>query len=289
MGLLDRLSKDGLDAPVAKQETPAPVQDKPIIQKKSNSVGLLKKSMMASQYDKLDFFEFIQKYNFSLCSYLKPQENFYCITKSLGFDGKSICQSYSTKDFWDGTIKEKNNLYTFEASTTDILPFYQFFSEKLKDKIERLHIFKLDDDSIFILITDKAFTIPQTLIYDLQHTDFDSDFVKAGSSTDEASASNYEITLSEALESFVLSNSKSNQMLINAISEQIFTNLCMYFPKPNVVTKKETGIYNVSTPSSQTVPIELFTAHLQNQIKFVLDNHSELISIELLNNGSQAE
>ena len=288
MGLLDKLSKNGLDTP--KQETSIPVKDKPIIQKKSNSVGLLKKSLMASQYDKLDFFEFIQKYNFSLCSYLKPQNNFYCITKSFGFDGKSICLSYSTKDFWDGTIKEKNNLYTFEAPGTDILPFYQFFSEKLKDKIERLHIFKFDDDSIFVLITDKAFTVPQTLIYDLQHTDFDTVNKNIEASQEQSATSfNYEINLSEAVESFVLSNSKDNEMLINAISEQIFINLCLYFPKPNIVTKKAVGIYNVVIYSSQSVPIELFTAHLQNQIKFVLDNHSELISIELLNNGSQAE
>ena len=288
MGLLDKLSKNGLDTP--KQEPSIPVQDKPIIQKKSNSVGLLKKSLMASQYDKLDFFEFIQKYNFSLFSYLKLQNNFYCITKSFGFDGKSICQSYSTKDFWDGTIKEKNNLYTFEAPGTDILPFYQFFSEKLKDKIERLHIFKFDDDSIFLLITDKAFTVPQTLIYDLQHTDFDN-VSKNADAPQEGSVSsfNYEINLSEAVESFVLSNSKENEMLINAISEQIFINLCLYFPKPNFVTKKALGIYTLVIYSSQSLPIELFTAHLQNQIKFVLDNHSELISIELLNNGSQAE
>lgn len=288
MGLLDKLSKNGLDTP--KQETSIPVKDKPIIQKKSNSVGLLKKSLMASQYDKLDFFEFIQKYNFSLCSYLKPHNNFYCITKSFGFDGKSICLSYSTKDFWDGTIKEKNNLYTFEAPGTDILPFYQFFSEKLKDKIERIHIFKFDDDSIFVLITDKAFTVPQTLIYDLQHTDFDTVNKNIEASQEQSATSfNYEINLSEAVESFVFSNSKDNKMLINAISEQIFINLCLYFPKPNIVTKKAVGIYNVVIYSSQSVPIELFTAHLQNQIKFVLDNHSELISIELLNNGSQAE
>ena len=282
MGLLDKLSKNGLDA---LNQEPLPVVDKPIIQKKSNSVGLLKKSLMASQYDKLDFFEFIQKYSFSLCSYLTLNDNFYCIQKSFGFDGKSICQSYSTKDFWDGTIKEKNNLYTFEAGSTDILPFYQFFSDKLKDKLERLHIYKFDDNSIFVFVTDKSYTIPQTLIYDLQNTNFEGELVTEKSDSEEASSFEYEINLFEAIESFVLANSKTNKLLINAISQQLYINLCIYFPKPDIITKKENGIYILTDYSSQAVPVELFTAHLQNQIKFVLDNHSELISIELLNNS----
>lgn len=287
MGLLDKLSKSGFEAPQEQHSQPA--QDKPIIQKKSNSVGLLKKSMMASQYDKLDFFEFIQKYNFSLCSYLQLKDNSYFITKSFGFDGKSICQSYSSKDFWDGTIKEKNNLYSFHAGTSDILPFYQFFSDKLKDKIELLYIYKFDDDSIFLFVTDKSFTVPQTLIYDLQNTDFAGELKRTPSSGQNGTSFEYEINLFEAIESFVLANSKTNKLLINAISEQLFINLSLYFPKPDLLTKKEIGIYYLKNYCSQALPIELFTAHLQNQIKFVLDNHSELISIELLNNGSQAE
>ena len=194
-------------------------------------------------------------------------------------------QSYSTKDFWDGTIKEKNNLYTFEAGSTDILPFYQFFSDKLKDKLERLHIYKFDDDSIFVFVTDKSYTIPQTLIYDLQNTKFEGELVTEKSDSEEATSFEYEINLFEAIESFVLANSKANKLLINAISQQLYINLCIYFPKPDIITKKENGIYILTDYSSQAVPVELFTAHLQNQIKFVLDNHSELISIELLNNS----
>ena len=281
MGLLSKVSESGLNSSVEEK----PAKDNPQVQKKSNSVGLLKKSLMAGQYDKLDFFEFIQKYNFSLCSFLQLHDGYYCIQKSFGFDGKSICQSYSTKDFWDGTIKEKNNLYTFETNTSDILPFYQFFSDKLKDKIQLLHIYKFDDDSIFIFITDKTFAIPQTLIYDLQNTSFDSDInVNKAQNESEACHFNYEIDLSEALESFVLTNSKTNSFILNAISEQLYLNLCTYFPSPSYVTKSGNGRFNLAYAIPQALPVELLTNHLQHQIKYVLDNHSELISIELLNN-----
>lgn len=281
MGLLQKLSKDGLDQ--AKAESP--VLDKPIIQKKSNSVGLLKKSLMASHYDKLDFFEFIHKYNLSLCSLLKPHDGFYCISKSFGFDGQSICLSYSTKDFWDGTIKDKNNLYTFKTNTSEILPFYQFFSDKLKEKIQLLYLFKFDNDSIFIFISDSNYTISQDFVYDLQNTDFESEFYI---DKDElvSNTFDYEIDLSEAIESFVLSNTKANKLIIEAISEQIYINLITYFPKPSKIQITETGKYKLLYCIPQALPLELLTAHLQNQIKFILDNHSELISIELLNNVS---
>ena len=282
MGLLQKLSNDGLVEP--KQEPP--VLDKQIIQKKSNSVGLLKKSLMASQNGKLDFFEFIQKYNLSLCSLLKPQDGFYCIYKSCGFDGKSICQSYSTKDFWDGTIKDKNNLYTFKTNTTDILPFYQFFSDKLKNKIQLLYLFKFDDDSIFIFITDSDYTISQDFVYDLQNIDFEKDPVQTDGSENNSTVFEYEIDLSEALESFVLTNSKTNKTIIDAISDQIYFNLIKYFPKPSKIQKTGKGKYKLLYCIPQALPVELLTAHLQNEIKFILDNHSELISVELLNNVS---
>ena len=57
MGLLQKLSDSALNTPV-KQE---PVENKPVVIKKSNSVGLLKKSLLAnttSDSRRLDFFEF---------------------------------------------------------------------------------------------------------------------------------------------------------------------------------------------------------------------------------------
>ena len=80
MGLLQKVSAGGMTSTKEEVSTNQIQQ----VQKKSNSVGLLKKSLSVSQNDKLDFFEFIQKYNISLCSLLKLHKGFYNINKSFG-------------------------------------------------------------------------------------------------------------------------------------------------------------------------------------------------------------
>ena len=115
MGLLQKLSDSALNTPV-KQE---PVENKPVVIKKSNSVGLLKKSLLAnttSDSRRLDFFEFTGKYNLEICALLKNENGNYRITNCLGLDGESICLSVSTEDFWEGIIPDAEKLYTFNNS-----------------------------------------------------------------------------------------------------------------------------------------------------------------------------
>ena len=139
MGLLQKLSENGLE-PEKKEE---PVLDKPVVLKKSNAVGLLKKSLLASENRRLDFFEFTGKYNLEMCALLKNQNGTYSITACTGIDGESICLSTSTQDFWAGTISQPNKLiYSYDMSTSDALPFLQFFSSKLKKQIKSFNIIK---------------------------------------------------------------------------------------------------------------------------------------------------
>ena len=278
MGLLQKVSYSGITDSV---ETSAAAKIAPL-EKKSNSVGLLKKSLTVSHNDKLDFFEFIIKYNLSLAAILRPNENFYSIYKSYGFDGKSICLSYSSKDFWDGSLLLKNTLYTFKAGTSEILPYYQFFSEEIKDSIELIHLFKMDDNSIFLFTTDNSYTIPKSFVFDLINLDLEKN--SFDSLIKPQLADNvfiYDIDLSEALESFVLSNSRTNKDIIQAISNQLYVNLVQYFPQPDFLEKISAGKFKLYFSNPEKLPLELFANHLRIQIKETLENHSELIKVNL--------
>ena len=127
MGLLQKLSDTGIEPPA---KEPQPVPDKPVVLKKSNSVGLLKKSLYASENRGLDFFEFTGKYNLEMCAILKNTDGEYRIQNCVGFDGESICLSVSTVDFWEGTINQANKGFSFNTDSSDALPFFQFFSKK---------------------------------------------------------------------------------------------------------------------------------------------------------------
>ena len=284
MGLLQKVSA-GEIAP-EKEEQSAP--ETKVIREKSNSVGLLKKSLIVSQNDKLDFFEFLNKYQFSLCGVLRLEQGAYCVYKSFGLDGKSICLFDSTQDFWDGTLTDKNNLYSFKAGSTEILPFYQFFSQDIKNHLEMLYFYKLEDNSILFFTSSNDYTIPQSLIFDIQNIDFDSETKTDIQSIDMDNNSYflYSIDLTEALESFVITDHvQSDIKIVKAISNELYFNFIKYFARPSAVSMSEIGKYKLAYCSPEVVPEELLYNHLRYQIKKKIDNHSELISIDFYKNA----
>ena len=277
MGLLQKLSDSGLDTP----KEPLPVQDKPVIQKKSNSVGLLKKSLIAgdSSNRRLDFFEFTGKYDLEMCAILKNQDGNYEINNCVGFDGESVCLSVSTADFWNGTIPQNEKLYTFEAASQEALPFFQLFSKKFNDKLKTIQIIKTKNNSIFIICNNKV-NANALFISDLEAventvTDFEEAYkpLKISSFAD-----TFEIDFSEALESFVLSNSKNDIKFSSILLNEIYYNLCINFPEPEQLIYSPKGKFTLYV-TEKDIPVELLYNHLRVECNFVLGNHSELLSV----------
>ena len=266
MGLLDRVSESGLV-----QEKPAPVAvDIPPV-KKSNSVGLLKKSLdIADSKNRLDFFEFINKYDLPLCASFSCNKDIYCIEESFGLDGESICLSISTQDFWAGINQN---------SVKDPLPFYQFFSKKLKDSIENLKVYKKSDGRIFLFSSPDNFG---SFIYS------DIEKIKKSDITFNKKIPENLITIdySEAIESLVISYSKSNEneRLIKALSNELYYNLLKYFPQPDKLYYFDTGIFKLDFYHASDLPLDLLSNHLRYMSEFILGEHSQLMSVKAEDN-----
>ena len=274
MGLLQKLSDTGLEPPVKEQ----PVLDKPVILKKSNSVGLLKKSLQASENRGLDFFEFTGNYNLEMCALLKNTNGEYRIKNCIGFDGESVCLSISTADFWDGTITQSNKSYSYNIDSSDALPFFQFFSNKLKERINTIQIIKTQNNSIF-LICNNTLDVNSNLIADLEavektETDFDS---YSQNITGDFTGS-FNLDFSEALESFVLSNSKNDIEFSKVIINEIYYELCRNFPEPEKIQYSSNGKFTLYVTESG-IPVELLYNHIRVEFSFILANHSELLSV----------
>ncbi len=282
MGLLQKLSENGLEPP--KKEV-LPVEDKPVVLKKSNSVGLLKKSLMASEVHKLDFFEFTGKYNLEICALFKNQEGTYKISNCIGFDGESICLSVSTADFWDGTITQPHKLYSFSANSSEALPFFQFFSKALKEKIYSIQIIKTNDNSI-LLACNAEFKDTSTIFDELEITqNIQIDFNEGNAGVSQNYAASYTLDFSEALESFILSNSKNDIKFTKIILDEIYFNLQKNFPSPDFVEYSPKGKFKLYI--SQLLPVELLYNHIRYENSFILANHSELLSV--VENQSEVE
>ena len=230
MGLLQKLSDSGLD--IVKEEKTA--LDKPVLQVKSNSVGLLRKSLNAnSDYPGLDFFEFAGKYNLEIASILKCRNSSYQIQNCTGYDGESICLSKSSQDFWQGTITKTNTLYSYNAQAPSALPFFQFFSNELKEKIQTINIIKTADNSIFFIF-NKSLVADDAFIKDLKGVENTKvNFEKADNSLPQNISVCLTIDFSEALESFVISNSKNDVTYSKVILEELYYRLCKNFSSPD--------------------------------------------------------
>lgn len=282
MGLLDRLSAAGAQV----KPEPKPAADKTIIQKKSNTVGLLKKSLgvettpvvekvIETPKDRLDFFDFIQKHSIQYAALFTLCNGIYCAEYSAGFDGVSVCQSVSTKDFWDGLALQKFTPYTFNTNNNTIGPLYQFFSSFLKDKIDSICVYRTQDDSIFVFCNF-------SLYEDLKNIGFvDVSFDKQLPANITQS---FSVDFCEAIESFIIANHKSEykDRIFTAFSNALYFRLNTAFNEESGVELIQEGQFKIIIDSPDTIPFELISNHLRLDCSYILNEHSQLLSIKEL-------
>lgn len=288
MGLLQKVS----DSKVVSTKPETTTVTSLPVQQKSNSVGLLKRSLNlsknTSKEDGLDFFEFIQVNNISICSLLiyDTVNDKYVANSSIGLDADSICMSVSTKDFWCGILTQDNYLYTFLNTDNSILPLYQFFSKKLIEKIECLYAVKRTDGIILLFSTQ---TKPQTetIIHDISRIEINPEQKKSYTSASDKYKTQsdyylYELQFSEAVDSFILSKYKSNfsQTFKKTIYENIFYELLQNFPEPSFIGSNSKGKIRIGCCLDHEIPFELLSNHLKFNLSFILNEHSQLLIIE---------
>lgn len=277
MGLLQRVSESGIEQ---KNES-LPVSEEKI-QTKSNSVGLLKKTMLLSQKNRLDFFEFTAKYQINHCSLLYCKDDVFAIKDSVDYDAIAICNSISTKDFWDGTIPEENTSYIFGDEVKQ-LPFNQFLSPSLKKNITQLFIFKISADKIFMWWNYDSSIVENSSFIDELICLKDSD-ISTKINTMLPSGSNaflYKLNISKVLKEIIRIQNKENysDILLKSISTVIYNSLQKFFPYPSCIILDKNYNFRLSLILPETIPDSLLLNHLISNFKPILNFNAELISI----------
>ena len=279
MGLLQRMSDSGISV---KKEMPV-VRKEPE-HKKSNSVGLLKKSLIISNEDELDFFEFLKRYEIKAFSILEPVEGTenYISKRSMGLDVKSVCKSFSTKAFWNGLIKA-GTLYTFYKGNTDILPLYQFFSDKLKDTINIIHIFKRNKGQIFIFIPKENDCSSTLTTEELEKLNFNFEWKPENNNfNSDKGLCTYLLDFSEAIQSAILSEAKNQftDILTKTTEDMLYSEFIKNFSAPSKIEPQGNSKFLVKIFTDEEIPLELFSNHLRLSTSFYLEEHSQLIAVE---------
>lgn len=276
MGLLQKVSVSGVNTSKSVEN---PVTEKQPVKTKSNTVGLLKKTLIINE-DRLDFFKFLEKYSLSIFAVLKCDEQTYCIEKSVGFDGESICKSVSTKDFWEGFISQKQKLCSYSKNNHSIQPLYQFFSQKMQDTLDSIYVLRTIEDDIILAGTKNALA-----------DSFINDAIKALNSedNDKSVASDFsskdfyffKADFTQAVKSFISSNcnaADSSRIQI-ALNNQIYFNLKLNFPSPSYVQLPDSSLFNIACCLKEEIPVELLLVHLRTEYKSILGKDSGLITL----------
>lgn len=260
--------------------------------KKSNYVGLLKKSLLLSLNHGLDFFEFAQKYKIPFFAELKKVNDNFVFCNTYGFDGVSILSSVSSKDFWNGTIKEKNKWYEFSAKRNNLLPFYQFFSFNQKDKINYVYICYFDDEKILMICeTDENESIYcNEIIEDYKKIEYTrkidlTDFKRQKSDI----ITKYTIDFTQTVDDFInrhLSHASYSEHFKNVFENQIHLMLLQNFSKPDFLARKKSFVYNALIFSKQPLDNELIELHIKKSFEEMLDESAQSINITCKGNAS---
>lgn len=274
MGLLQILKEEGI------KEIQFPSPSNISIQKKSNSIGLLKKTLLLKTNNQLDFFDFTQLYKIKYSAIYKEEKNYYKISESFNFDGISIINSISTKDFWDGIIKEKNKIYFFNSNNNSILPLYQFFSFTLKNSFNSIYCIKNSKDEILMICSDdNENKLNKEIIYS-----FNNLLENKKLTIDNISKLEFNnninqkiiINIDEALESFLKENTHNKDFKLVIIKE-IFNRIKTYlYPNP-LISYSENG--QIKAIIDSTIPLQLFNQHLILSLKDLFQKHSQLITV----------
>ena len=267
---------------------------------KSNSVGLLRKIILMDEKNRLDFFDYVNKYKLSQCAILKLRNGFFQISSCFGFDSQSILKSVSTEDFWKGLIPKNNTPYLFTRSDNSIQPLYQFFSETIIDSISSIILYKNNSDVILLassesiekLMKDKAFfkSFNELDTYDVKYA-FSSNpadlFEVSSSKNKYTSFCIFTIELSESINDFMLNNKQNlteaqETHFRQVIFYNVYYTLKKCFPEHRL-EETETTI-KLFIPAEYNLPEKMLTKHLKLLLKEILGESSLKIKITQADN-----
>lgn len=206
------------------------------------SDGLLAKAE-AYRNKNIEFFDWCKKNNFTRCGIYQESDGFYHLTDCAGFDLKTISLSVSTKDFWDGLLKEKKTV-VFKDDT--LLPLMQFFSEKIKGEVRQITVLPFisgGKQAYFLLLGELDAEKEHGIIFDLTKilskenagkTEFDKP-VEEGIALYPASL--FIISAKLAVEKeFSQFQGNLREDLISTAMKNIFHLLSPLFQAPNILT-----------------------------------------------------
>lgn len=244
-------------------------------------IGLLQKANLLLN-ERLAFFDFLQKNNFPNCAILQNKSNFYIIFQSFGFDGDTILRSFSSYDFWQGTLPIQNQIYNFDIGELNINQFFQFFSENQNEKINSLSIFKSKNSEILIFINEN---ISKKILYDFEKLNLEKKITnkkKDFLSLNKNNLLHFTLNLNFCVENFIKSKKINNLYendFSNAIKNEIFNRIFQKFHQDFFIEQTSQKIIFYAL-NNREVSFEQLKKQIFNLVENIIEDNAKNIIIE---------
>ena len=250
------------------------------------SQGLLAK---ATQYDLQvnDFYAWCENQNFSHAALFQRNENTFSIVKAIGLDAETIARSYSSKDFWNGTLKADAGWQSFSKEETEFATFNQFLSEAVCAKAQTLHFIKLEDSILMLVQEDDDFTLSansETVKHDIiqilyahpEPEDLHALESSINKGLQVSNATLFLLSVKSAVDadiSGVTLTDAAHEKILQTIYDEIYRICAQLFQKPNCCVLGKNGELKIAFFAKDEVDEELMHFHIANAL-------SEIISAE---------
>lgn len=249
-------------------------------------MGLLSRATF-SVSSSLSQVEFSKKFNLRRCAIYTKVYGKMIITDCVGFDAATIAKSVSHEDFWNGTIGNDAKWHSYEKD--GLSQFYQFFSDRLKDRIAAVHFFRVSSDVVFMTATFANERIDLPSAEDIQKNlpSFYSETVEKKSNAYEISipdgevASLLEVSLERAVE-YALGDCAPEifkKIFENAVFNTVFNKTVSFFAFPNIVTYDGCGKLKIILFSAIKIDTSLFKTHISHSLESVLGDSSKYVEV----------
>ena len=239
----------------------------------------------------LAFSDFILKYSLKSSAMLEQNDMYYIISQSIDFDAYSIISSNSTCDFWNGICKENNKIYKFSGN--DVSPLLQLFSSKMKEEIKEVYIYRNSDSKILLSLNE----ISESAAQDFENITSDNHSINIFSLNPQIKENTAVIKLmidfSEAIESFLQSELKTNDSIFEkaklAIFNEIYNRFVCFYNLPDATVKADKLLIKTVFITGKAYSVELITNHFIFNLRDLLGNNAELIRVDFCGAATSCE
>lgn len=252
----------------------------------TKGTGLLAKAIQANNKSFFSFQEWCEDNNLHHAGIFCPVHGMMLLTHAYGIDSQTIEKSVSSKDFWNGTLKD-NEVHSFTKNDNNFYDFLQFFSFDLRSKVSTINLLKFDEDnstgyfSVLINFTiteetpiaiNKNILSKIKLVNKYESFDFTKEKETIDSNINENNYTLYTMNLKSSVATSINSKNLPEENIKKAvfycIYEQIFFLIKKAFPSPSLVSFKEISNLKIAYCNISNIDLAL----LQNHINLLLND-----------------